>query len=246
MATILKGKTFINRFDPSLVSGLQLWLDASDSTTLFQDSAATTPAVADGDPVGCWKDKSGYARNATQTDGTKKPLLKTNVQNSRNVIKADGVNDWLTTSPNSVVTAQPFQYFLAMNFVSTNTNDRLIAGANDYGNLEGSGNDWSAWCGNHMTVYNRTTNPIVVCVGYNSTSSFFRLNKVQSLNGSTGDNLFGNVGTGVPTTLGIFGRSDNNGPADAIIYEILIFSNILSSANTNVLENHLMNKWGIV
>ena len=37
---------FTNKFYPNFISGLQLWLDASDSTTLFQDSAATTPALA--------------------------------------------------------------------------------------------------------------------------------------------------------------------------------------------------------
>jgi hypothetical protein len=35
-----------------------LWYDPSDLTTLFQDSAGTTPVTADGDPVGLMLDKS--------------------------------------------------------------------------------------------------------------------------------------------------------------------------------------------
>ena len=33
------------------------WLDASDQSTLFQDSAGDTPVTALGDPVGLWLDK---------------------------------------------------------------------------------------------------------------------------------------------------------------------------------------------
>lgn len=82
-------------FSPLSISGLQFWVDAADSTTLYTDSALTTLAVSDGDVVGGWKDKSGNSRNALQTDGTKKPLLKTAIQNGRNVVRTDGVNDVL-------------------------------------------------------------------------------------------------------------------------------------------------------
>ena len=51
MAVIIKGLTQLGRSVPQYASDLQLWLDASDSTTLFQDSAATTLAVNDGDAV---------------------------------------------------------------------------------------------------------------------------------------------------------------------------------------------------
>ena len=46
-------------FTPASISGLQLWLDASDSGTLFQNSNGTTAAAADGDPVGYWVIKAG-------------------------------------------------------------------------------------------------------------------------------------------------------------------------------------------
>lgn len=37
-------------FSPLSIPGLKLWLKADG--TLWQDSARTTPAIADGDPVG--------------------------------------------------------------------------------------------------------------------------------------------------------------------------------------------------
>lgn len=74
-------------FSPASISGLQLWLDASDASTLFTDSAGTIAATADGDPVGRWADKSGNAAHALQTDGTQKPALKLQIKNSKNVCR---------------------------------------------------------------------------------------------------------------------------------------------------------------
>lgn len=84
-------------FDPLSLSPA-LWLDASDASTLFQDSAGTTPATADSDVVGMWADKSGNGRHVTQTTTANKPLLKLAQQNGLNVVLFDGSNDTLTRS----------------------------------------------------------------------------------------------------------------------------------------------------
>lgn len=85
-------------FTPASISGLQLWLDASDASTLFTDSAGTTAVTADGDPVGCWSDKSGNNNHVVQSDPTLKPSLRTNIQNGKNVVRGDGVNDYIASS----------------------------------------------------------------------------------------------------------------------------------------------------
>jgi len=54
-------------------SALWGWWDASDISTLFQDSAATTPVASDTDPVGYWGDKSGNARHGKQTTAGNRP-----------------------------------------------------------------------------------------------------------------------------------------------------------------------------
>lgn len=46
--------------------GRVAWYDPSDTSTLFQDTAATVPAINSGDPVGCILDKSGHDRHALQ------------------------------------------------------------------------------------------------------------------------------------------------------------------------------------
>ena len=49
------------------------WYDPSDLSTLFQDSAGTTPVTASGQPVGLMLDKSGNGNHATQATAAKRP-----------------------------------------------------------------------------------------------------------------------------------------------------------------------------
>jgi hypothetical protein len=45
-------------------SGIQLWLDSNDISTLMTDTAGTTPVTGDGGQVRRWNDKSGNGNNA--------------------------------------------------------------------------------------------------------------------------------------------------------------------------------------
>ncbi len=56
-------------------SEVGVWYDPSDFSTLFQDSAGTTPVTAVGDPVGKILDKSGNGKHATQATAASRPLL---------------------------------------------------------------------------------------------------------------------------------------------------------------------------
>lgn len=53
-----------------------VWFDPSDFTTLFQDSAGTTPVTAVGQPVGKMLDKSGRNNHATQATAGNRPILQ--------------------------------------------------------------------------------------------------------------------------------------------------------------------------
>ena len=63
---------------PSAYTGLALWFDAADLTTLFQNTAGTTAVTANGQFVQCWKDKSGNSRHATLYTGTTGPTYSSN------------------------------------------------------------------------------------------------------------------------------------------------------------------------
>lgn len=53
------------------------WYDPSDMTTMWQDSAGTTPVTAAGQPVGKILDKSGRGNHATQATAGSRPTLQT-------------------------------------------------------------------------------------------------------------------------------------------------------------------------
>lgn len=63
----------------------ELWLDASDSSTLTLVSGG----------VSQWNDKSGNARHATQSDASKRPTVSSAAQNGLDVVLFDGSNDTL-------------------------------------------------------------------------------------------------------------------------------------------------------
>jgi hypothetical protein len=98
-------------FDPRRIANLAIWLEPTAST-LAQNSDGSTPAVADGDPVGYWGDKSGTGRHVTQTDNNNRPTLKLNIRNGRPVLRFDGTNDGLKGTEGSSSVGIPYSLFV--------------------------------------------------------------------------------------------------------------------------------------
>ncbi len=72
---LLNGSTDLNPRE-LFASGEQgMWLDPSDFSTMWQDSAKTTPVTAAGNPVGYISDKSGRGNDAFQTTSASRPTL---------------------------------------------------------------------------------------------------------------------------------------------------------------------------
>ena len=71
------------------------WYDPSDLTTLFQDSAGTTPVTTAGQPVGLMLDKSGRAHHAIQSTPSKRPTYTTG--SGLAWLAFDGVDDAMST-----------------------------------------------------------------------------------------------------------------------------------------------------
>ena len=71
-----------------------VWYDPSDLTTLFQDSAGTTPVTASGQPVGKMLDKSGNGNHATQAISAKRPIYTEG--SGLSWLAFDGVDDFMS------------------------------------------------------------------------------------------------------------------------------------------------------
>lgn len=91
--TVNSNAATLTVWSPAALTGLQLWLDASDSSTVLEGAA--DPAEAN-DPVSQWSDKSGNVRHATQGTLAARPVYRSAAQNGRNVLEWDGTDDFLS------------------------------------------------------------------------------------------------------------------------------------------------------
>ena len=79
-----------------------LWLDASDASTLYDATSGGSLVAADG-AVARWQDKSGNARHVTQSTVGSRPLRKTSIQNSLDVVRFDGSNDGMDSGASDIL-----------------------------------------------------------------------------------------------------------------------------------------------
>ena len=78
------------------------WLDSSDLSTLFQDSAGTVPVTASGQPIGLWKNKIAQPIfNLAQATAAARPLL--NITSGKMAIRYDGVDDQLLVASSGTI-----------------------------------------------------------------------------------------------------------------------------------------------
>jgi hypothetical protein len=114
-------------FDPLSLSPA-LWLDASDSSTLYDAVTGGSLVAADG-LVARWEDKSGNARHVAQATSGDRPLRKTSQINGKDVVRF--VSDDRLSRISSVIgigtlfiVNKPTFTFLGGIFGSTNPDDK--------------------------------------------------------------------------------------------------------------------------
>jgi hypothetical protein len=99
------------------------WYDPSDLTTVWQDTAGTTPATA-GDPVGRIDDKSGNGNHATQSTPTARPTLQTS--GGLYYLDFDGVDDGMTTAAVDFSVTENATLFAAVNKQTELANQSIV------------------------------------------------------------------------------------------------------------------------
>ena len=102
-------------FSPLSLSPLAWW-DVSDLTTLWQDTARTTPITADGQTVACIDDKSGNGHNLLQSSATLRPLFKTS--GGLNWLLFDGVDDSLVMTANTATLTDTHEFTFCGRFTA--------------------------------------------------------------------------------------------------------------------------------
>jgi hypothetical protein len=108
----------------SLFAGVQgAWYDPSDLTSMFQDSAGTTPAAVDS-PVGLLRDKSGKGNHASQATASKRPTLRQ--AGALYYLEFDGTDDMLSAT---FAVTQPFDRVTGLRQITWTINDQIYGGA---------------------------------------------------------------------------------------------------------------------
>jgi hypothetical protein len=249
---LLGGGAAFNPNLPLTISGLVLWLDASDSTTLFQDDAGTTPAVANDAVVGRWADKSGLGRNMIQATANQKPLLKTAIQNGKNVLFFDGTNDSMAaTFGATVMTAQTTITVIAVNWGLADAYSRAITQGNGAAEDNAIANGFIPLVRDaaqtKYTLYANGTYATSITLADTTTAVWCSRtdgsNAIPRLNGVDGTTLAKPFNQSVSEF--VLGRRSGN--TDAIyggyMLEVLTYNRALTASELTSVESYLNAKW---
>ncbi len=205
--------------------GLSLWLDASDSSTLFADGSCLSPATVDNTAINCWLDKSPALNNGSVSGGA--PTFQTNEFNGQSVVRFDGVNDtidfpsinnartiFVINKSNSASYQQILGHSSNQNLYTNN--DTLIDTT-----LSSSNARNGSWRVDRVDVGGATS--------FSQTGSFSLISLVTTGNIAV-DHIASDRKTG-----GRFFNGD--------VVEVIIYDRALSSVEVTSVENYLYDKW---
>lgn len=112
LGTVNSNAATLTVWSPAALTGLQLWLDAADSSTILEGVADT---AEDGDAITQWSDKSGNSRHATASS-TACPTYRATGQNGRGSIEFNGSSNYLSIGATST-----------FNFLHSGTDSLVVA-----------------------------------------------------------------------------------------------------------------------
>jgi hypothetical protein len=225
-------------FSPSDISGLQLWLDAT--TGLFDATSGGSAVTTDGSAVARWEDQSGNGRHATQTTSNNRPLLKTSILNSKNVIRFDGSNDGMAiteydlgSSPAYTVFAVKYQTSEAFRIFLAAGNIEPYLSARD--NAAGGFTHWDGGTHLHSSFTSSQLWQIFIYSQNSSNRKFYKDN---------GAAVTGTTSTRQAKIRDIgFGAGSFRWNGD--LAEIILYNSYLSDSDRESVRDYLNTKWAI-
>ena len=115
-------------FTPTFITGCQMWLDGADRSTMFQNTAGTTPITTDGQTIAAWKDKSSNAYVFTQATTGNQPTYKVNIQNGCSLTRWNGTSTGLqsSTSIPFYTSASSGGSFFFVFMITSNSSQRFL------------------------------------------------------------------------------------------------------------------------
>ena len=234
-----RGGTSGASFTPASISGLALWLDANDPSTISQS----------GNAVSQWDDKSINGYNATSS-GTNRPTTSVATLNGKNVISFDGTDDYMSL-PSGTYSIPSGD---ATMFVVYRDNANLIykqpicakdGGSNRFRFMALGSTQFCSVHGNSaqqssvLTTVGSTAGYIALMVSPdNGTNQRFYRSGVAEV----GNNAVRTTFTATSFTVGAQDSTTNYWQGD--IAEILIYTRVLTATERNQVGAYLASKWG--
>jgi hypothetical protein len=230
----------------SIAPGLAVWLDGADPL-----NTGSPPPL--NSTITTWSDKSGFGRNATTTNAACKYVY--GIFNS-NTNGTPGITANIPAG--TFITA--FNAFVVFKSVNTGAYTTVISRNNNtvnksVGNPLDMYNDQIKAGANGATSFvmsgfnpSNAPNPVLFNLNLNQPSQ--ALSQLQvfvnglSIPVSANPSTWSPSDTGDIVTLG--SRADNSQSFCGVFYEVLVYSNVLTTAQRQGVEQYLMNKWAII
>lgn len=227
-------------FDPTDITGLTLWHDASDSSTLFDATSGGSTPADDGEVLR-WEDKSGNGHHATNGTTGQRPLRRVAEVNGLDTVDFDGSNDRLLFSTG--VEFNDYSCIACFQRPTSGTTSVTYAKYNT--DLEWPG----VWNNTDNKFYHRRSG--FYTSSANTGTGIFILSATRT---GTSGNMYldgaslasGSVSTGT-SSINSVGSFSSGGSRyhDGNICEILMYDSVLSAGDRGDVETYLADKWGV-
>jgi hypothetical protein len=249
----------VKAFSPSDISGLQLWLDAT--TGLFDATSGGSAVTTDGSAVARWEDQSGNGRHFKQSTNNNRPVLKTSVQNSKNIIRFDAVNDFMEMD-SAFSGINSACYFIVLQIADDPPNEESQTG-HPIAFLYNDGLDDQQYASHYTwtdtNIYDNTlTRGRKTIPDPESDLSIFHLyNAEADSNGwaarinknivySDNANSFPSNNSGKIIGKSTWIEEGDNYYFNGDLAEIVVYNSVLSFTDRGKVEDYLYSKWAIV
>jgi len=236
-------------FNPASVSGLKMWVDANDGSTITNSAFG----------ISQWNDKSSNGHHLTQSDTSYRPQLSTGALGARNVVNFNGTDERMVCDPiaTGVFNGDQIPYSTVVVWRSTgsSTKDTIYAAANNsttarvhYRVSTDSTPQYDAFrvddSGGLKRLTDLYTHNTFIVASITFGGSVFRHytngTKDDTAIGSEDDTTVNNFTVGAAKVLGTFVEF-----LEGDVAELLVYDHELSDSDRINIENYLMSKWGI-
>jgi hypothetical protein len=241
---VLGSQSATPAFTPADISGLALWLDATDATTITLDGSNN---------VSAWADKSGNSNNAPQSSTTLRPSGIGSL-NGKTAIDFDGIDDYLEIANSTSINLGPnLSIFVVHKCDTMASRQTLFNFANTSAAHSAPGFEVGAL--NVASSYGVTIPGIYVLTQVNSASTsaavagFMQASSANTVIRKNGSQIAGPAtqagisASGLAKLIGV--RAAGSQPYNGTIGEIVVYNKVLTGTDLTNLESYLISKWGI-